>query len=81
MFGCKARPAPLPEIRLPKWRRWYGFRSQFGQVNPGYGGIQVVIKMPMVMKPNPIEYSPGAQIRRTFVYVADRAVVMNVLQR
>ena len=56
-----------------------GFLSVFaggldlGEVDPGDGGLDVVVEVPVVVEPKAIDQAPGAEVPRAEFYVADGA--------
>src|SRR5579863_7585525 len=81
MFRGKAWPAPLPEISGPEGKGRLGALGlQFRQVNPRDGRVEMMVQMPVMIEPDQIKHAPRPHVPRALLHIANRPVVMNVLQ-
>src|SRR5471030_874425 len=79
-FRGEFRPSPLAKVG-PQKAGAFGFRPLFnlGQVNPWHCGVHVVVQMPIMVEPEPIDEKEGTEIACALLDVPNRPKMMRVL--
>ena len=75
-------PVPLVDPGAPhRFARGDGTAVELREVDPRHVGLLVVALMPIMVEPEGIEPTEGAEVARAFVDIAWRVVVMHILHR
>jgi hypothetical protein len=81
VFRGWLRAAPHFSIRRQQAAARLAPFVEQGQLKPRHRRLRVVVAMPVVVQPDPIEQAEGAEIARPFQHVPLGAVVVRVLHR